>query len=56
MTKFNNGKITTTAMLYNRGVPPSQKNFVLLASVNYAMLRQIARYYKQHGRPDYSLF
>jgi len=56
MTKFNNGKITTTAMLYNRGVPPSQQNFVLLASINYGMLRQVVRYYKKTGRQDFSLF
>ncbi len=47
MTKFNNGKITTSASLYNRGVPPNQNNFVLIASLNYGMLRQIARYNKQ---------
>ena len=56
MTKFNNGKITTTSMLYNRGVPPTQTNFVYLASVNYSMLRQVVRYYKQTGRQNFSLF
>jgi hypothetical protein len=56
MTKFNNGKITSTSVLYNRGVPSTEKNFALLASINYAMLRQVARYYKKNGRQDYSLF
>ena len=56
MTKFNNGKITTTSVLYNRGVPSTEKNFALLAGINYTILRQVARYYKQIGRQDYSLF
>lgn len=56
MTKFNNGKITTNAILYNRGVPASAKNFVLIASINYSMLKQVSIYNRKHGRPLHLLF
>lgn len=56
MAKYNNGKITTTSLLYNRGVPQNQQNFVLIASLNYGMLKQVSRYYKRQGITNFSLF
>lgn len=56
MTLYGNGKITTNSILYNRGVPPNQKNFVLLASLNYSALRLVAIHNKRTGRPIHTLF
>lgn len=56
MPKFNNGKITSSVIFYDRGVTPNQKFFGLVASMNFSMIKQIARFNKQNGRPDYSLF
>jgi hypothetical protein len=56
MPKFSNGKITSTALLYNRGVPQDMKRFALIAGQNYSMLRQVVRYSKQHGIKTLSLF
>ena len=54
MPKFNNGKITSSVIFYNRGVPPRSKNFGTLASLNYSVLKQLAIYNKQQGRSVYS--
>lgn len=51
MPKFNNGKITSSVIFYNRGVPNSFESFGKLTTINYAMLRQIARYNIQNKRP-----
>lgn len=56
MPKLNNGKITSSAIFYNRGVTPNQKFFGLVAAMNFSMIKQIARFNKQSGRPDFSLF
>ena len=56
MTKLNNSKLTNTAIFYNRGIPPSAKNFGLIASLNYSMLRQVSIYNRKHGRPVHLLF
>ena len=54
MPKFNNGKITSSSIFYNRGVPNSFNSFGKLASINYEMLRTIARNNIKNGRPIYS--
>jgi len=54
MPKFNNGKITSSVIFYNRGVPNSDKSFGRLTTVNYQMLRQVARNNVQNGRSIYS--
>ena len=54
MPKFNNGKITSTAIFYNRGIPNSLKSFGKLASINYEMLRIISRNNIKNGRHIYS--
>lgn len=51
MPKFSNGKITSNAILYSRGVPPNARRFAYVASLNYGMLRQVARYMKQRNQP-----
>jgi hypothetical protein len=56
MPKFSNGKITSSAVLYDRGVPQDNKRFALIASLNYGMLRQVVRYSKQHGLKPFTLF
>lgn len=56
MVKFSNGKITTSSILYNRGVPSNMKNFVYLASLNYGMLKLVSIYNRKQGRPNYTLF
>ena len=54
MPKFNNGKITTNAIFYNRGVPNSASVFGKLTTINYSMLRQIVRNNVENKRPMYS--
>ena len=57
MPNFRNGKITTNAIFYNRGVPPRDVNFGAYVLVNYEMLRQVSRFVKNNGvRPTYTLF
>ena len=54
MPKFNNGKITSSIIFYNRGVSSSFAPFGRLTTVNYQMLRQVARNNIQNGRPIFS--
>lgn len=54
MPKFNNGKVTSSVIFYNRGVPNSFKPFGKLTTINYEMLKQIARNNIKDGRPIYS--
>lgn len=54
MPKFNNGKITSSAIFYNRGIPNSFKSFGKLTTVNYSMVRQVARNNIQSKRDLYS--
>lgn len=56
MTLYGNGKITSSSILYNRGVPSSQKNFVLLASLNYSVLKLVTIHNRRTGRPIHTLF
>ena len=56
MGLIQNSKYTNNRILYNRGVPPTEKNFVLLASLNYSALRLLAIHNRRQGRPVYSLF
>lgn len=56
MPKFSNGKITSSVIFYNRGVPDSNKNFGRLVTVNYSMLKQLMIYNRNNGRPNYNLF
>jgi hypothetical protein len=55
MPKFNSGKITSSVIFYNRGVPPSQTNFGAMASANYSMIKTVIRNNKQNGRPPFLL-
>lgn len=54
MPKFSNGKITSSVIFYNRGVPKSSSSFGKLTTMNYGMLRQIVRNNVQNGRPMYT--
>jgi len=54
MPKFNNGKITSSVIFYNRGIPNTAKYFGKLTTINYGMLRQVVRNNIQNGRPMYT--
>ncbi len=54
MPNFSNGKITSSVIFYNRGVPNSLKSFGKLTTINYQMLRQIARSNIENKRHVYS--
>ena len=51
MPKFNNGKMTTSVIFYNRGVPNNFHSYGFLTNVNYEMLKTIARHNKETHRP-----
>ena len=46
MPKFSNGKITSSVIFYNRGVPNNDKYFAWLAGQNYSLIKQIYTYNK----------
>jgi hypothetical protein len=46
MPKFSNGKITSSVIFYNRGVPNDSKYFAWLASQNFSTIKTIYRYNK----------
>jgi hypothetical protein len=50
MPLFSNGKVTSSVIFYNRGVPPGQQNFALIAGMNYSMIKQISRFNKQNKK------
>ena len=50
MVKFNNSKLTTNAIFYNRGVPSSEKNFGALVAINYNTVKQLYLYNKNNQR------
>jgi hypothetical protein len=54
MPAFSNGKVTSSVIFYNRGVPSSFKSFGKLTTINYEMLRQVARSNVQNKRPIFS--
>lgn len=54
MPKFNNGKIASSVIFYNRGVTNTEQYFGRLTTINYSMLRQVVRNNIQNGRPIYS--
>ncbi len=49
MPKFNNGKVTSSVIFYNRGVPQSAKNFGTVAAMNFSMLKQLIIFNKRNG-------
>ena len=48
---LNNGKMTTSVIFYDRGVPQRDHSFGTLVAVNYEMLKSVARYHKQNNLP-----
>lgn len=54
MPNFSNGKVTTTAIFYSTGVPRTFNGFGRLTTINYEMLRIIARHNKENKRPLYT--
>lgn len=56
MPKFSNGKITSSVIFYNRGVPNSDKNFGRLVTVNYSMLKQLIIYNRNAGNSSNSIY
>jgi hypothetical protein len=55
MTKFSNGKITSSVIFYNRGVPNAASNFGMYASLNYSMLKQLIVYNRNNGKSKFSM-
>jgi hypothetical protein len=49
MPRFNNGKVTSNIIIYDRGVPQQDNNFVYRASANYNMVKQISRFNKRNN-------
>jgi hypothetical protein len=56
MPKFSNGKITSSVIFYNRGVPAAATNFGMYASLNYSMLKQLIIYNRNNGNNQNSIF
>ena len=56
MPKFSNGKITSSVIFYNRGVPSSASNFGRLASLNYSMLKQLIAYNRNNNNDKRNLY
>jgi hypothetical protein len=54
MPNFSTGKVTSSVIFYDRGVPNSFSSFGRLTTINYGMLRQIARNNVKDKRPIYS--
>ena len=54
MASLTNGKITTSAIFFSAGVPNSFKGFGRLTTINYEMLRLVARHNILTRRPLYS--
>lgn len=56
MPKFSNGRITTSSILYNRGVPNNSRNFGTAVSMNYEILKSVYRYNRKTGKTPFSFF
>ena len=56
MPNFSNGKITTNAIFYYRGVPRQATNFGIFVAINYSMLKSIGRINLRAPKPVYLLF
>jgi len=54
MPNFSTGKVTTSVIFYDRGVPNSFRPFGKLTTINYEMLKIIAKNNVKNGRPIYS--
>jgi hypothetical protein len=54
MTYFSNGKVTSSVIFYSRGVPNYFRPFGKLTTINYEMLKIIAKNNVKNGRPIYS--
>lgn len=49
MPKFSNGKVTTSVIFYNRGVPNRDRNFGYQVAINYSMLAQSRIFNRRYG-------
>ena len=54
MPNFSNGKVTSSVIFYDRGVSNNLKIFGKLTTLNYEMLKQIAKNNIKNKRPLYS--
>jgi hypothetical protein len=54
MPTFTNGKVTSSVIFYDRGIPNTFKSFGYLTTLNYGMMRQIIRNNVENGRQMYS--
>jgi len=56
MPRFSNGKVTTSVIFYNRGVPNRDRNFGYYVSVNYSMLAQSRIFNRRFGNNINNVF
>ena len=56
MPRFTSGKITSSVILYDRGIPPQGNSFAIFPTVNFEILKRLRRYDVQNKRPSYSFF
>ena len=56
MPKFSSGKITSSIIIYDRGVPPTGNSFGIYPTINFEILKRLRRFNVQNNRPTYSFF
>jgi len=56
MGRFSSGKITSSAIIYDRGVPPIGNSFGIYPTINFEILKRLRRFDVRNKRPTYSFF
>lgn len=56
MPKFTSGKITSSVIIYDRGILPVGNSFAIFPTVNFEILKRLRRFDIQNNRPTYSFF
>jgi|UniRef100_A0A6C0BEC8 hypothetical protein len=56
MAKFTSGKITSSAIIYDRGIPPVGNSFAIFPTINFEILKRLRRFDVKNKRPTYSFF
>jgi len=56
MARFTSGKITSSTILFARGIPPVGNSFAIFPTVNFEILKRLRRFDVKNNRPTYSFF
>jgi hypothetical protein len=56
MGRFSSGKITSSAIIYDRGIPPIGNSFAIFPTVNFEILKRLRQFDVRNNRPTYSFF